>query len=595
MLRNKVSCHKQKIMKRYLLILFMLATFASLNASAQRKQVQISQVDPRFNVSVQRYWSSLGGSEEYFYYVKNNTNQEYRMVIEVTVDLACVGTKKYLLGVNKTVYLKPNGSFTPDDDWVHIINSGADNHKSCRLKDGDSFTLLKNIQYRISDIVNLTQQKADAEKKKADEAAQKTAADAAAKKAREDALAKKVQEDALAKKAADDAAAAARAKTDAAAKNSTPVAKATEVKTGVAAGSTAASVSSASGVSSISNTEADKKEREAERRQRDADAKAEAARQEAERKQAEEEAKETRQKSYDEWKANRKDEQSKLDAASMAASFSMFYLIGGFIYDGMGNVNPDYVFKPGNNLRFHAGIELGLSGVAYPSLFASDKTTMIGGETSTKKELIPRDLYHINLNVKAKIGAEHPMYGFYGYLAPVAGISPVFDGYNFTPLNVGGHVFAGLKWVKGFVDYGIGNRFFSSTSNDAEESGAGETDIKYERLTYGLKFTTNADANFCRSHILLGMIDEKISVTGAQAFVDPTLGYLVKEGKSESIKGYTFQWKKDHNFNFYVNAYPNYLYAGDNEAISAGLSSDFATKKSGLFLEIGFLRSIDFW
>lgn len=320
-----------------------------------------------------------------------------------------------------------------------------------------------------------------------------------------------------------------------------------------------------------------------------------AEREEAERKRQEEDAKVSRQKTYDEWKANKKDEQAKIDAASVAASFSMAYLIGGIIYEGMDHVNPDYVFKPGSNLRLHLGLDFGFSGLIYPTLFASDKSTMINGESSAKKELIPRNIYHLNLNVKVKIGAEHPLYGFYGYLAPQVGMSPVLDGYNFTPLNVGGHAFAGINWVKGFIDYGIGTRFFSVSSNDAEESGSGKTDINYEKLTYGLKFTTKADANFRRSHIIIGMINEKISVAYQQAFVDPTLGYLVKEGKSKTIKAYTFQWKKDHKFNFYVNAYPNYLYAGDNETTPAGLSSDFSTKKSNLFLEIGFLRSIDFW
>lgn len=296
-------------------------------------------------------------------------------------------------------------------------------------------------------------------------------------------------------------------------------------KAATAANNSASSTST----SKATDTETDKNLREAESKER-------AERIEAERKRQEEEAKASRQKTYDDWKADKKDEQTKMEAASMAASFSMFYLIGGMIYEGMGDVNPDYVFKSGSKLRLHVGIDFGFSGLLYPTPFASDKSTMINGESSTKNELIPRDVYHINLNVKAKIGAEHPFYGFHGYLAPQAGISPLFDGYNFTPLNVGGHAFGGIKWVKGFVDYGIGTRFFSSSSNDAEESGSGETNINYEKLTYGLKFTTNADANFRRSHILLGMIDEKISVSFKQSFVDPTLEYLVKEGKSQSIK-----------------------------------------------------------
>jgi len=560
--------------------------FFSLSAVAQRKPVNVSQVDPRFTVSVYHFYSSLGEHDELYYYVKNNTADEYKMVIQVTTDMACEGTKTYPLGINKIVYLKPNGSFTPNDDWVHITMIGGENNKKCRIKEGDSYTFLKRISYTISNVTNITLEKAAAEKKKADDAAKKAQEEAAAKKMKEENMAKKALADEATKKAQAEASAKSKQTKEEPSTAKKAVAATGGTGTATAAATKTASSTASTSVASTANLQAEKKQQEAE-------ARAQAERKEAERRRLEDDAGIARQQEYDEWKAAKKDQQNQMELASAAASFNMLYLVGGMIYEGMGNVNPDFVFKPGNHLRFHFGIDFGLSGMSYPSIFGSELSTMTNGKTSTTKELIPKDLYHVNLNVKAKMGAEHPLYGFYGYVSSQAGFSPVFDGYNFSPLNGGGQVFAGIKWVKGFVEYGVGTRFFSSSSNDTEEAGSGTTDIGYERLTYGIKFTTNADANFRRSHVLLGLMDEKISVRSKQAFMDPTSGSLVKRGKSNSIKGYTFQWKKDHNFNLYVNAYPDYLYAGDNETIT-GPSVGFASK-TGLFLEIGFLRSIDFW
>jgi hypothetical protein len=578
-------------MKKPLLnFLILFALFVCNEAVAQRIPMNVGrQVDPRFTLSAESHFSTLGGWEEYFYYVKNNTSQEYSIVVNIEIDLACVGTKSYTLGVNRIVYLPPNGTFTPKSDFVHSVVDGPDNFRKCRMKVGDTYTLYKGLTFTITDIVNLTEKKAAEAKKKADEAAAKQA-EADKKKADAEAQKKLADEQAAANKKEADA---AKAKTA-----TTAPAGAAGASAGAASASASTAKSttpeSAAPLTAEEKAEAKRQQKEdAAREQREA--KEEAARQEAERKRQEQEELNKKQTEYDAWKAEKKKEQSEMEAASAATSFTMLTLVGGILYDGMGDINPDYVFKNQNQLSFYAGIDMGFSGVAFPSLFASNKSTMVGGKATTKVEVQPKDLYHVNLNVTAKIGAEHPYYGFYGYLAPQAGFSPYFNGYNFSPLNVGGTAFAGLKWVKGFVDYGIGTRSFSSSSNDAEEAGSGKTEMNYNKLTYGIKFTTNPNKDFTRNHILLGVIEEKVTVDYDQAFVDPTMGYLVKKAQSKGLRGYTFQWKQDHTFNFYVNAYPEYVYAGEVKSTSGGLSSDFATKKTGLFVEVGFLRSIDFW
>jgi hypothetical protein len=595
-------------MKRFILILSVLFSicFAN-NVKAQRKPVSVGQADPRFTVSVFRYWSKLGGYEEFWYYVKNNTSQEYRITVTVDLKFVCIAPKTYKLGFDRTVYLPANGSFTPDDDFVHNTEMGEDDFRKCRLKDGDSYTLLKTLSYTITNVVNITEEKAAAAKAKEDAQKAKEAAKIAADKEKAAAVAKEAAEKekaaAIAKDAAEKEKAAAVARETAEKQKTTAVAKtaaATPAKSEtVARGASVAVTATAATTTAATSTAGD---REVARRQRNdddarakAEAKEEAARQEAERKRAEEEKKQAAQRDYDSWKAERKQEQAQADAAATEASFNMLMLAGGIIYEGMGEVNPDYVFKPSEKLQLYLGIDLGFSGVSFPTIFASDISTMVGGSSVKKKELVPKDLYHVNLNVAAKIGAEHPNYGGYIYLAPQAGFSPVLDGYNFAPINFGGRVFGGLKNVKLFGEYGMGTRGYSSSSNDVEESGSSSTDYTYTKILGGIKFTTNPNSDYARSHISLGVINENITVDFDQAFIDPVSGSLVKKQKSKMIRGYFFEWKKDHTFNFYVNAYPEYLYAGKALSTAGSLSKDFATQKTGLFVEIGFLRSIDFW
>ena len=146
-------------MSRFLqaLIVCSLLLLGAQSAQAQRKQVSIRQADPRFTLTIEKYWSKLGGYEEYFFTLQNTTDEEYELVVDVDLDLACVGGKSFTLGVNRKVLLKPNGTFTPKGDYSHIFTSGADNFKGCRLKDGDTYTLLQGVKYTYSSIKNLSQ------------------------------------------------------------------------------------------------------------------------------------------------------------------------------------------------------------------------------------------------------------------------------------------------------------------------------------------------------------------------------------------------------------------------------------------------------
>ncbi len=162
----------------FLILCIATNAYSQLNSSS--KSVQVHNPDARFTMRVEKIWSNMGGQEEYRFYVQNNTSQEFKLTINVTLDLACVGTKSFDLGIGawqpetnaegRIVYLRPNGRFEPKDDYFHMYSGGVDNGRACRLTDGDSFTLLNEMQYNITSVINVTERKANEEQKKIKEA-----------------------------------------------------------------------------------------------------------------------------------------------------------------------------------------------------------------------------------------------------------------------------------------------------------------------------------------------------------------------------------------------------------------------------------------
>jgi len=330
------------------------------------------------------------------------------------------------------------------------------------------------------------------------------------------------------------------------------------------------------------------------------DARMEALKREQERQKAEHEANIQRQKQYNEWKNNALEEKKQAETEAVAESLGVLTILGGWIYnDKMGNVNPDFVYdNPLNTdkVKLSASIEFGYSGSYYPLIFASEKTTMINGKYVSTKSLEKRNATIINFDVCLKIGAESENYGGYVFLMPKVGFSPLYDGYQLSPLVYGGRLFAGVKRVKAYGEYLQGNRGFGKTDNDPEESGKGNSDIKFQKLEYGLRFTTMKDDTYRRNHISIGMIMERLSPDGLYSFYsDPITSSLIKNQKSPWINGYAFQWKKDHTFNLYANVYPEYIYGGETSRSAGSPSSEFNNTKTGFFIELGFIRSIDFW
>jgi len=596
LLKPNVSARVQIYNWRKMVWIFIVTIIfgvSSIHVHGQRKSLTISQFDPRFTISAERYWSGLGGSEEYYFYVQNNTSDEYWLEIDITLNLACVGNKSFRLGVNKVAVLKPNDRFTPKSDWVHIYTSGADNFKNCRLADGKSFTLLQGVSYQVVSIKNITKQKAEDQKIQD----QKLAAD---RKAAEE---KRVREEKLAaeKKAAEEKAVqekrVATEKQVAEKKNAEKQKSSSENK-GNNSVNSSKNNSSENGTATKSRSQADNAA-SAKQRARDEEVTRAKAVQEAEaaRLKAEQEARNQRQREYDAWKQSANEQRIQSEATAAAGSIGFLTILGQWIYnDKMGNVNPDFVYnKPtkGNRLRLTPSVEWGYSGTSIPILFQSENTTMIGGNYVTNKTLINNPIFTFNLDVNLKIGVENDNFGGYVFLAPKFGFSPIFDGYQLSLGNYGTRLFVGIKNLKLYGEYMGGERNFSKSDNDPEENGTGKIEMSYTKTEYGLRFTTNPNASYKRNHISFGMIRERMKIGGTEGYIDPISGNLITKGKSPWVDGFAFQWKKDHTFNFYFHYYPEYLVAGNVSYNSPSPSSDLRSSPTGSLIEFGFIRSFD--
>jgi hypothetical protein len=190
----------------FLLLALVIFSTTYSQRNPNRRSVGVHQLDPRFTFSIEKYWSGMADSEEYFYYVKNNTADEYMLEIEVDLTLNCYDAKPHKLGVNKQVYLSPYGEFTPKNDWVHIymITSDREKQKSCLIAEGNTYTLYRGHTWQILSVVNLSQKKANEEKIKKEKEQARLQQIADEKKANEEKLRlQKIQSDQIAKQKAD--------------------------------------------------------------------------------------------------------------------------------------------------------------------------------------------------------------------------------------------------------------------------------------------------------------------------------------------------------------------------------------------------------
>ncbi|MEI7504872.1 MAG: hypothetical protein WCJ61_16480, partial [Paludibacter sp.] len=309
------------------------------------------------------------------------------------------------------------------------------------------------------------------------------------------------------------------------------------------------------------------------------------------------EASRLRQESYDSWKTKAQGERDAQDLLSIGASTGLLFWLGGFIYEDMGDVDPYFVYQPPTNKYkplFFMNNSFGYSASMEPLLFQSNKTTMIGGSNVNTKENKNETGYFVNLGWQSNIGVGNDFYDVYGIIGAKAGIVPTLTGYQYN-LNVGAGMDVGIKNIKFYMSYK--NNVFeekSMTSSDVEENGSADYSMPSGEFSYGLKFSFGGDedSGYKRQHIYLGILNKSFSFdsNSHQSYFDPITNKLSSSG-NPTMKGYSFEWRKDHTFSLFARYYDSHIYVG--QINDKATSSFYPTTNT--YIEIGFLRALDYF
>ncbi len=305
-----------------------------------------------------------------------------------------------------------------------------------------------------------------------------------------------------------------------------------------------------------------------------------------------------RQQEYDSWKTKAQAERSKQDIATAESMSTILLLLGGFIYDGMGDVDPYaavYQTPPNNNPSFFMTNSFGYSFSVEPMLFQSNINSMDNGVPVNKQEITGDYGYYLNLGGQSNIGFANDNYSIYGLLGMKLGVIPWLNGAQYT-LGVGAGFDVGFKNIKFYTQYKY-NPFDekSMTLSDVEESGSGDYSIASNELSYGIKFTFggNKDDDFKRVHICIGVIEKSFSFDGisSQSYFDPVSQSIMSLG-TPTTKGYTFEVRKDNTFCLFLRYYDQHILVGATGDIK---NTSMGTTGTGSFFEIGFYRALDFF
>ena len=144
-----------------------------------------------------------------------------------------------------------------------------------------------------------------------------------------------------------------------------------------------------------------------------------------------------------------------------------------------------------------------------------------------------------------------------------------------------------------FGEYNSGERNFTANSwIDPEEVGKGKTKFLYQNIKAGLRFSWyRNDKTARRDHIQIGIIeevftgyDDKIRVE----HLDMEEEALFFKDDPQFYQGFTFQWNRDHTHKLFLEIYPKYAHTGE-------ITSSQVNEDGGVFVQIGFLKSLDQW
>jgi len=323
--------------------------------------------------------------------------------------------------------------------------------------------------------------------------------------------------------------------------------------------------------------------------------------------EAEQVANQARQNEYDTWKSNAIQERANYDAAATASTASILLVLGGFIYKNMGRVpEPKMVFEPAIKKkakpRFFMNGQLGYSYSSIPFLYESKITSISGGKTTTKYSYKGYDGSFINLGGSANLGFTSNYYSFYGSFGIIGGIVPNFRGSYFGN-SYGGGIALGSKPIKVYARYKKNDSSeYNLKSGDIEEENSIQTKLTSVEYEAGLQFTFGgkASSDYKRTHLYVGLLQKEIvlenGIYGFEAIYFPDQGIIHRIGKA-TIKGYSFEFRKDHSGDFFLRYYPEHNYFGDVGSYNSANGSLPAKLEhpTNSYIEIGFYRCLDFF
>ncbi|WP_029038769.1 hypothetical protein [Salinimicrobium xinjiangense] len=288
---------------------------------------------------------------------------------------------------------------------------------------------------------------------------------------------------------------------------------------------------------------------------------------------------------YQARKQSQNNQNQQLAYSSAAATGTLMYLLGGFVYSKYGFTNPNSLYE-GSNFFFNMDLGFGLT--IHPMYFASEYETYDYDYIETTKGST-KILF--DFNVDMQFGYETNYLGGYGFVGASPGISPIFDA---TQLNyhAGGRVYGGLKNLKLFAEYTTGGRNYTASDLlDSQEYGSGESNYNYNSAKAGLKISWYGSRTApARNHIYLGVIEEKITNIeegqSIQRIPQEQEAYAFPD--FSTYFGYMFEWRHDHHGVLYARVFPKYPHTG----LRGGkFHSDFSNEGT-VFIQVGFLRSM---
>lgn len=285
---------------------------------------------------------------------------------------------------------------------------------------------------------------------------------------------------------------------------------------------------------------------------------------------------------YAQWRDQQNSKNAQLAAATAVGTVSMLAVFGKLIYSGMGQINPDQVYR--NKIHGYFGAEFGYSFFVQPVYFNSTVYDGVDYKSNTDYDFN----WPVNFDMNFKLGFESDYVGAYAHGGLGLGMSVLAHSFNFPTVTYGGQIHAGLKNAKFLFGYGAGERTMSTYYwMFVEESGEGISDMNWSNIRYGARFSWG---DFVRTHLSAGLIYERVGAAGDSQVQRIVLENAPDREDGRFIPGYFLEFKKDHSYNFFLSVYPNYPFTGQ---VEHSLRNGDGYEDGSIYFTVGFHRSLD--